>query len=431
MGIAPRIVRIRGQDLGYDLVPRDSSGDSLCSGCRARSIYAAPECAWVPHRLGKDVGFSCDCRYLVSRRFVDWIEQEGIAGAILTQVGKDSYFLDAVQVEMDEEKSGLVRQGAVCPTCGLEKDAIRPPVDGVHRVLHVHWPFGDAKVLARTRQLVGSKPFPFPLFVCPSALAVSWKSFGLKLRRPDPAVAIPAELRQAPGSVVVHRSRPGVGGGGNPDSGDPLELLRKVLGHPNPAFVCADSHGHQPASPIRVRNTALPPASEADLELGRTMLGKGAGDLLMLFEAFDGVQLFQEPVHGEPGVRLAPIREWTALTAGCREALPAKAPMDGFRASSKFVAFGEVPSAGAYLVVMTSGKQAGQVKLVMPGEWSASDFAESLGELVSQLCGDPVSLFNQSLGCLIRYSDGVLRGTYVPQWYVQDPEAPDAGSKAG
>ncbi len=69
--------------------------------------------------------------------------------------------------------------------------------------------------------------------------------------------------------------------------------------------------------------------------------------------------------------------------------------MDGFRASSKFVAFGEVPSAGAYLVVMTSGKQAGQAKLVMPGEWSASDFAESLGELVSQLCGDPVSLFNQ------------------------------------
>lgn len=423
MNITPRIIDIGAHDLGFDLVHRDSSGDSRCPGCRARSIYSAPECAWVPQRLGKDVGFSWRSGFLVSQRFVEWIEQERIAGAILTQVGRDSYFLDAVQVEMDEEKSGLVRQGAVCPTCGLEEDAIRPPVDGVDRVLHVHWPFGDAKVLARTRQMVGSKPFPFPLFVCPSTLAASWKSFGVKLRRPDPAVAIPTELRPAPASVVVHRIRPGVVGGGNPDSGDPMEPLRKVLGHPNPAFVCADSHGHQPASPIRVRNTAMPPANEADLELGSAMLGKSASGLLKLFEAYDGVYLFEEPVHGEPGVRLAPIREWAALTAVCREALPPKAPMDGFRASSKFVVFGEVPSAGAYFVVMTSGKQVGQVKLVMPVEWSASDFAESLGELITQLCGDPVNLFNQSLGCLIRYSDGVLRGTYVPQRYLEDAAA--------
>ena len=423
MSITPRIVRIRGQDLGFDLVPRDSSRDSRCLGCRARLIYAAPECAWVPHRLGKDVGFSCDSCYLVSQRFAEWIQQERIEGAILTQVGKDSYFLDAVQVEMDEETSGLVRRGAVCSMCGLTREAIRPPVDGVDRVLHVHWPFGDAKVLARTRQMVAGNPFWFPLFVCPSALAASWKSFGVKLRRADPAVAIPAVLRPAPASVVVHRSRPGVVGGWNPDSGDPMEPLRKVLGHPNPAFVCADSHGHQPASPIRVRNTAMPPANEADLELGSAMLGKGASGLLKLFEAYDGVHLFEDPAHGEPGVRLAPIREWGALTAVCREALPSKAPMDGFRASSKFVVFGEVPSAGAYFVVMTSGKQVGQVKLVMPVEWSSSDFAESLGELITQLCGDPVSLFNQSLGCLIRYSDGVLRGTYVPQQYLEDAAA--------
>jgi hypothetical protein len=369
------------------------------------------------------VGFSCDSCYLVSQRFAEWIQQERIEGAILTQVGKDSYFLDAVQVEMDEEKSGLVRQGAVCPMCGLTREAITPPADGVDRVLHVHWPFADAKVLARTRQMVAGNPFWFPLFVCPSALAASWKSFGVKLRRPDPAVAIPAVLRPAPASVVVHRSRPGVVGGWNPDSGDPMEPLRKVLGHPNPAFVCADSHGHQPGFPIRVRNTAMPPANEADLELGSAMLGKSASGLLKLFEAYDGVYLFEEPVHGEPGVRLAPIREWAALTAVCREALPPKAPMDGFRASSKFVVFGEVPSAGAYFVVMTSGKQVGQVKLVMPVEWSASDFAESLGELITQLCGDPVNLFNQSLGCLIRYSDGVLRGTYVPQRYLEDAAA--------
>jgi hypothetical protein len=69
---------------------------------------------------------------------------------------------------------------------------------------------------------------------------------------------------------------------------------------------------------------------------------------------------------------------------------------------------------------MTSGKQVGRVKLVMPVEWSASDFAESLSELVTQLCADPVSLFNQSLGCLIRYSDGVLGGTYFPEQYLED-----------
>jgi hypothetical protein len=366
------------------------------------------------------VGFCCDSCYLVSERFAEWIQQERIEGAILTQVGKDSYFLDAVQVEMDEETSGLVRRGAVCPMCGLTREAITPPVDGVDRVLHVHWPFADAKVLARTRQMVAGNPFWFPLFVCPSSLVASWKSFGLKLRRPDAAVAIPAEFRPAPASVVVHRSRPSGVPAGNPDSGDPLEPLRKVLGHPNPAFVCADSHGQHPASPIRIRNTAMPPATEADLKLGRAMLGKAASGLLKLFEVHNGVRLFEEPVRGEPGVRLAPIQEWEALTASCREGLPPTAPMDGFRASSRFVAFGEVPSAGAYFVVMTSGKQVGRVKLVMPVEWSASDFAESLSELVTQLCEDPVSLFNQSLGCLIRYSDGVLRGTYFPEQYLED-----------
>ena len=229
--------------------------------------------------------------------------------------------------EMHEERSGLVRQGALCPMCGLEANAIRPPVDGVARSLHVHWPFGEAKVLARTRQMVGSKPFPFPLFVCPSSLVASWKSFGLKLRRPDAAVAIPAEFRTSPASVVVHRSRPSVVPAGNPDSGDPLEPLRKVLGHPNPAFVCADSHGQHPASPIRIRNTAMPPATEADLKLGRAMLGKAASGLLKLFEVHNGVRLFEEPLRGEPGVRLAPIQEWEALTASCREGLPPTAPM--------------------------------------------------------------------------------------------------------
>jgi hypothetical protein len=420
MSIGTQIIDIGAQDLGFDLLLPDAAGDFRCPACQARSIYAAPCCAWVSHRIGKDLGFSWRSGFLVSQRFVDWVDQERIAGAILTQVGRDSYFLDAIQVEMHEERSGLVRQGALCPMCGLEANAIRPPVDGVARSLHVHWPFGEAKVLARTRQMVGSKPFPFPLFVCPSSLVASWKSFGLKLRRPDAAVAIPAEFRTAPASVVVHRSRPSVVPAGNPDSGDPLEPLRKVLGHPNPAFVCADSRGQHPASPIRIRNAAMPPATEADLKLGRAMLGKAASGLLKLFEVHNGVRLFEEPLRGEPGVRLAPIQEWEALTASCREGLPPTAPMDGFRASSRFVAFGEVPSAGAYLVVMTSGKQVGRVKLVMPVEWSASDFAESLSELVTQLCADPVSLFNQSLGCLIRYSDGVLRGTYFPEQYLED-----------
>ena len=131
-----KVVQIGAQSLGFDLVPRDSHWECRCPGCRARPSYSASDRAWVAHRLGKDVGFACDGCFVVGQRFVDWIEEEGVAGAILTQVGKDSYFLDAVQIEMDEEKSGLVRLGDVCSTCGLTKEAIMPPVDGVDRVLH-------------------------------------------------------------------------------------------------------------------------------------------------------------------------------------------------------------------------------------------------------------------------------------------------------
>ncbi len=413
-------------DLGFDLVDRHTLGASQCPNCRGRTTYTAPRPQWISRRLGKDVGFTCDRFDLVSSRFVAWIEQEEIAGAILTQVGKDSFFLDAVEIEMDEKGSGLVRGPKVCPVCGLEDYAVFRSLDGgdgVRPPIQVHWPFGNSLVIARTRQLVGSVPFQFPCFACPTSVMASWKKHGIKCRRPDRAIGIPIEGRKAPRSVVVYRALAGaLPATGASDGAKALDPLKALLSHRSPAFICRNADGRQPSGPIRIRHSAQPPASQSEMALGQSMLsGKSAG-ILRLFAAYNGVRLYEEPLHDQPGIWLAPIHDWPALTTQCRERLPPAGAVDGFKSTSKFVVFGEIVSAGSFLVVMTAGKQAGQVKLVMPTEWSVSVFAESLGELISQLCDDPVSLFDQSLGCLLRYSDGIRHGEYFPVKYLSDSE---------
>lgn len=127
-------------------------------------------------------------------------------------------------------------------------------------------------------------------------------------------------------------------------------------------------------------------------------------------------------MNDQPGIWLAPVHDWRGLRTQCRERLPPTEAVDGFKSTSKFVAFGEIVSAGSFLVILTAGRHAGQVKLVMPTEWSVSVFAESLGELISQLCEDPVSLFDRSLGCLMRYSDGIRHGEYFPVKYLPNSE---------
>jgi hypothetical protein len=372
---------------------------------------------------------------LVSQRFVEWIEREQIRGALLTQLGADTYFLDAVQVEVDEVRSAIRAVGEVCPSCSLpEYRLFQSPggtVDGPRRPCHAYWPFGDQRVIARSRQLIAGGVFGHrPLLMTNDLTHALARRERFSARRFDEAIGLPCPPQKAPESVIHRRSVPVPPGKGRASSPEAVFPLLALLAHPAPAFVCRNADGRSPAAPIALRHTAQPPATPEDVEAARKLLGKRAALYLELFSRHDGVRLYEEPVHGEPGVALCPMREWPALTQRCREALPPDEPMDGLRANDPFVAIGQAESAGAYLVVMTRGALAGQVRVVQPADWSVSVLATNLAELVDALC-DPVPLIQNSLGQSLRYSDGIRRGEYFPVEYLSDGTGRGAGFAAG
>lgn len=260
----------------------------------------------------------------------------------------------------------------------------------------------------------------FPDFYMPAGLVQSFRKQRLVAGAFSPAIGLPCPPQEAPESVIHRRSvpvSPGKGRSASPEA--VLAPLLALLAHPSPAFVCRNADGRSPAAPIPLRHTAQSPATPEDVAAARKLVGKRAALHLELFSRHDGVRLYEEPVHGEPGVALCPIREWPALTQQCREALPPDEPMDGLRADDPFVAIGQAESAGAFLVVMTRGALAGQVRVVQPADWSVSVLATNLAELVDALC-DPVPLIQNSLGQSLRYSDGMRRGEYFPVEYLPD-----------
>jgi hypothetical protein len=416
-------------DLGFDLIPRDVWGAYSCPDCHSRPRYRVPDARWISRRLNKDIGFTPDAFFLVSGRFAEWIRRESIQGVVLTQVGDDAYFLDAVEVDLDEERSGLLKSRKTCLTCGMKRSMLFKPSNGIRRIRHVAWPFGEQRVIARSKQLAGEGFRRIPSFFLSQSLVGLAKAEQFSGRMFPDAVGIPCSSQEAPESVIHRRSAPASPGKGRSASPEAvLASLLAMLAHPAPAFVCRNADGRSPAAPIPLRHTAQPPALAEDVEAARKLLGKRAALYLELFSRHDGVRLYEEPVHGEPGVALGPIRDWPALTQQCREALPPSEPMDGLRANDPFVAIGQAESAGAYLVVMTRGALAGQVRVVQPAGWSVSVLATNLAELVDALC-DPVPLIQNSLGQTLRYSDGIRRGEYFPVEYLPGVGAGAAAGK--
>lgn len=196
------------------------------------------------------------------------------------------------------------------------------------------------------------------------------------------------------------------------------EFLPRLLKHPMPGFICANSGADNTQRYLaRVRHLAQGPAAESKLSYLRELLRKKSGSLERIYVSHDGLLLFghtisrfradelspgiQAEASGDGGFRFLPIDEWEL-------------------AKDKWATFARIPFSDNSVRVCTRWWHRGWLREQRhdaPPEWRNKFF--SLELLLHRICTDPARFLYRS-GCYTRYADGETSTQWIPIRYVPD-----------
>jgi hypothetical protein len=191
-----------------------------------------------------------------------------------------------------------------------------------------------------------------------------------------------------------------------------IQALAARLADRAPVLLCESLAGPEPVA-VTVEHVAGSPATlEALANLRRSLAG-AAPDLIAIWERWDGVRLYAEPLP--PGaqanhlVALHPIAEmamWTAEMREWLEQIPDDDEADPASLRGALVIGGPAYSADCLLVV-TQGPRAGAICVFDHETGFAEPFARDAADLLERLAGDPLALI-EPFGGTCCYGDGEL-----------------------
>ncbi|MCE9522259.1 MAG: SMI1/KNR4 family protein [Alphaproteobacteria bacterium] len=202
-----------------------------------------------------------------------------------------------------------------------------------------------------------------------------------------------------------------------------IELVRELALHPAPGFVCTPAGGRRDENfTARVAHLLGSPASAASIRWIGEKFGEMAAPFVQLYTKHDGFVLYRDMFSDAAGICVLPVREWKNAEESLAVQLSDLGETGDPNCIKSGIAFAEVPHSSDYFIVPVEGPSRGKVFYANhDGDGLYGDaFANSLDEFIIRVCGDPIVLLNDVLGCYTRYSDGATELQWIPERYLPD-----------
>ncbi|MBK7997465.1 MAG: SMI1/KNR4 family protein [Verrucomicrobia bacterium] len=392
------------QNIDSRMWDAEFKGLAKCPDCGFRIDFLATNQEYCPLRSGRDIGCTWDNAWIVSERFRQLCRRNELEGLEFRPLGRGDVFhaVPTRFVGVDPKHSPF-EYDALCEKCGNPEWFV---ARGLPIVLKIAEPLTDG--FWATEIFLGSENTKGPSIILNQRTLSVLKESGLNgaiQNEPVYAVRHPgleAALMRVPKKKTVKAS---------PEKAAPPSRLNlrpfiRLLSEAEPAFHCRVLRKQRPTRVIRIEHVVNVAPTEAQLTIGRQMLGRGGKLVYEFYTQRNGVDLYRGVGTDEVGLRLFPVNCWKFETAAMKKIFASMPKNERPEVLDRAVAFGEPPSTGHHFAIVTNGLGAGSILLTNHETLSADEFAPDFNEFLKIICTDPVDLLVNQLGCYVRYRDG-------------------------
>lgn len=206
-----------------------------------------------------------------------------------------------------------------------------------------------------------------------------------------------------------------------------IQELRKFVETPNPRFLCRDTGWPEPGPERWVASLSheLPgPATEPELKALRE--GGVPEDFIEFYSQHNGAVLYRDSIKNHAGfhatgIYLAPVSEWPLLGSYAQEWIDSLDAAERQELVPEWtedaIVFGEAPNSGNYFILAMSGEKRGRIFYFDHDGFEFEEYAENLPQFFSKVTYRPAEQLH-SLGCYVRYTDGVSDTQWIPEAYA-------------